>query len=128
MKLGTIHLWGDDLAAFRSDIRLASDLGYEYIGIGDSPAGWHELYLSMAVAIQEAGTAIVMPMVSSPFLRHPIITANCLSTLYDLSGGRVAAGYATGGSTAMSIGCAPATQVEVRAEIRALRDLFAGQG
>jgi hypothetical protein len=34
MKLGTMGLWGDDLAAYRADVRLASDLGYAYIGVG----------------------------------------------------------------------------------------------
>src|SRR3546814_14457863 len=81
MKLGTIHNWGENLEAYRSDLRLCSDLGYDYIGIGDSPAGWHEMFLSMAIAVEETQMATVVPMVTSPFLRHPIVTANGIASL-----------------------------------------------
>jgi alkanesulfonate monooxygenase SsuD/methylene tetrahydromethanopterin reductase-like flavin-dependent oxidoreductase (luciferase family) len=128
VKLGIIHLWGDDLAGFRADLRLCEELGYDYIGIGDSPAGWHELYLSMAAAAEVNRTATIVPMVSSPFLRHPIITANCLCTLHDLYDGRIALGFGAGGSTVMSIGEPPATLAQLREHIGVLRDLWAGRG
>jgi alkanesulfonate monooxygenase SsuD/methylene tetrahydromethanopterin reductase-like flavin-dependent oxidoreductase (luciferase family) len=127
MKLGICSLWGPSLETFREEVRLASDLGYDLITVGDSPAGWHELYISLTVASYEAPKATLAPLVTSPFMRHPIITANALSTLDELSGGRVALGTATGGSTILAIGRPPATQVEIRAELKALKDLFAGQ-
>ncbi len=127
MKLGICSLWGNDLDAFRDQIRLAAELDYELITIGDSPAGWHELYVSMTLAALEAPKATIAPLVTSPFMRHPIVTANALCSIDDLSGGRVALGIATGGSTVMAIGHMPATQVEIRAEIDALKSLFAGQ-
>lgn len=126
MKLGTCHLWGSDLEAFRGEVRLASELGYDLVTIGDSPAGWHDLYVSLTIAAIDAPRAMLAPLVTSPFLRHPIATANALSSLDDWSGGRVALGLATGGSTVMAIGRPPASQREIRAEIAALRGLFAG--
>ncbi len=42
MKLGPCHLRGNDLIAFRDEVRLAAGLDYDVIGVGDSPAGWHE--------------------------------------------------------------------------------------
>lgn len=127
MQLGAIHLWGDDTEKFRREVRLSAELGYDLVGVGDSPAGWREMGVSMAVAAREAPNATIAPMVTSPFLRHPLITANMMSTLYDLAGGKVALGFATGGSTIMAIGHRPATLAEVRAEVGALRDLFAGR-
>lgn len=128
MKLGICSLWGPDLEAFRAEIRLASELGYELVTIGDSPSGWHELYVSLTIAALEAPNATLAPLVTSPFVRHPIATANALCSIDDLSGGRVALGLATGGSTVMAIGRMPATQAEIRDEMAALKALFAGDG
>jgi len=66
-------------------------------------------------------------VVTSPFLRHPLAAANALCSIDDLSGGRVALGLATGGSTVLAIGRMPATQLEIRAEFAALKALFAGE-
>lgn len=128
MKLGICSLWGPDLATFREEVRLASDLGYDLIAVGDSPAGWHELYVSMTLAALEAPHAQIATLVTSPFLRHPLVTANALCSVDDLAGGRVALGLATGGSTVLAIGRPPATQAEIRGEIAALKALFAGEG
>jgi 5,10-methylenetetrahydromethanopterin reductase len=128
MKLGTCSLWGEDLAAYRTEIRTASELGYDVIGVGDSPAGWHELYVSLTLAALDAPNAMIVPLVTSPFMRHPLVAANALCSLQDLSGGHAALGLATGGSTILAIGNPPATQVEIRAEIAAYKALFAGEG
>lgn len=128
MKLGICSLWGDDLDAFRGQVRLAAQHGFDLVTVGDSPAGWHELYVSLTLAALEAPGLRLAPLVTSPFLRHPLVTANALCSIDDLSGGRVALGLATGGSTVLAIGRPPATQVEIRAELTALQALFAGQG
>jgi 5,10-methylenetetrahydromethanopterin reductase len=127
MQLGAIHMWGDDEQKFRREIRLSAELGFDMVGIGDSPAGWHDLGISMAIAAAEAPGRTITPMVTSPFLRHPLITANMMSTIYDLNGGKAALGFATGGSTIMAIGHPPANQAEVREHIATLRALFSGQ-
>jgi alkanesulfonate monooxygenase SsuD/methylene tetrahydromethanopterin reductase-like flavin-dependent oxidoreductase (luciferase family) len=127
MRIGTCHLWGESLAGFREEVRLAEQLGFEVITVGDSPAGWHELYVSLAVAAQETKRAILGPLVTSPFVRHPLVTANAMASLHDLTGGRVALGLATGGSTVLGIGRMPATQSEIHEYFVATRDLFAGK-
>jgi alkanesulfonate monooxygenase SsuD/methylene tetrahydromethanopterin reductase-like flavin-dependent oxidoreductase (luciferase family) len=126
VRLGSCHLWGDDLAEFRSEVRLASNLGFEVTAIGDSPAGWHELYVSMMIAAQEAPRSIITPFVTSPFLRHPLVTANSMCSIADAIGDRLCLGMATGGSNVMAISHAPATQLEIRDYLQALRQLFEG--
>lgn len=82
----------------------------------------------MTLAALEAPRARIATLVTSPFLRRPLVTANALCSIDDLTGGRVAIGLATGGSTILAIGRPPATQTEIRREIAALRALFAGEG
>lgn len=127
MKLGVCHMWGEDLKQFRDELRLSNELGYDIIGIGDSPAGWRDLYVSLTIAALETDTATITPFVTSPFLRHPLVVANALSTLQALSGGRMALGLATGGSNIMAVGHPPASQKEIRAYWDALEQLMAGQ-
>ena len=99
---------------FRSDLRLAAELGFGIAAVGDSPAGWHEMYISLAIAAQESPDAIVAPYVTSPFVRHPIINANAMCSLADAYGDRFVLGLSTGGSNVMAIGHAPANQAEIR--------------
>lgn len=126
MQLGTCHLWGSDLDDFREQVRLADQLGFDVIGVGDSPAGWHDVYISMAIAAQEAPKATIMPFVTSPFVRHPLAAANALCSLDDLSGGRVHLGLSTGGSNTMAIGHRPASQKQMKDYWQAIKGLFAG--
>jgi len=127
MKLGVEHMWGASLEDFRAEVRLSGELGYDIIGIGDSPAGWRELYISMTIAALETDNAIITPWVTSPFLRHPLVAASSLATLQSLSGGRIAMGLATGGSNVMAAGLHPANQNQIREYWDALKDLLDGK-
>lgn len=126
MRLGTILLWGNDLSRFRQQVRLAEELGYSVIGVGDSPAAWNELYVSLTVAAGEARHAVLAPMVTTPGLRHPSVTAGAMSSLHQLTGGRVVLSIGSGGSAVGSIGRKPAGQREMRAYVEAVRSLLNG--
>jgi alkanesulfonate monooxygenase SsuD/methylene tetrahydromethanopterin reductase-like flavin-dependent oxidoreductase (luciferase family) len=127
MRLGTILLWGDDLAGFQRRLRLAEELGYGVIGVGDSPAAWHDMYVSLAVAAQETRSATLATMVTTPFLRHPSVTASGMSALHELTGGRVVLAIGSGGSALRTVGrTAAAPQAEMRAYVTAVRDLLGG--
>lgn len=128
MKLGICSLWGSSLNQFRSEVRLASELGYELVTVGDSPSGWHDMVTSLTLAALDAPQARIGSLVTSPFMRHPLVAANAFASLDELTGGRAVLGLATGGSTVMAVGSAPATQKEIRAELAAYRALFAGEG
>lgn len=127
MKFGTISMWGEDLEQFRQEVRRADELDFDVVGIGDSPAGWHEMQTSMTIAALETQNAKIAPMVTSPFVRHPLTAANGLCSVDELSGGRVILGLATGGSTIMAIGHPPATQKQMRDYWDTTVDLFEGR-
>ena len=126
MRLGAIHL-ADDIARFRREVALSEELGFDAVGVGDSPAGWRDLDVSMTLAAVDTKRAIIAPMVTSPFLRHPLVSASAMSSLQNLSGGRIVLGLATGGSTVMALGRRPATMEYMRAYIEAHRALFRGE-
>lgn len=126
MRLGTILLWGDDVSRFRRQVRLAEELGCAAIGVGDSPAGWNELYVSLTVAALQSNRAVLTPMVTTPGLRHPSVTAGAMSSLHQLTGGRVVLTIGSGGSAMGSIGRKPAGQNELRQYVLAVRELLNG--
>ena len=127
MKLGIISLWGDDIEAYRAQVRLAEELQFGLIGVGDVPHAWQELYISLTIAALETKKITLAPMVTTPFGRHPAITAIAMSSLYELTGGRVVLGIGTGNSMAKGFGRNLATQTEMRDYILALRELFSGK-
>jgi len=127
IKLGIVSNWGLDLEAYRAELRTAKECDYSVIGVGDTPAGWHEMLVSMTVAAYEAPGLTLTPMVTAPFMRHPLTSASAMSSLWDLTGGKVAYGLATGGSNVVAIGRGRAKQKEIRAEFAALRGLFSGK-
>jgi 5,10-methylenetetrahydromethanopterin reductase len=127
LRLGTIALWGDDLEVFRHQLHLAEDLGYSVIGVGDSPSAWHDMVVSLAIAAAETTSATLTPLVTAPFLRHPSVLANTISSIDDLSGGRAALGIGSGGSALRSVGRTKATrQDDMGSFVVALRSLLDG--
>jgi 5,10-methylenetetrahydromethanopterin reductase len=127
LKLGTILLWGEDLETFEDQMRLAEELGYEVIGVGDSPAAWREMIVSLTIAARETSSATLATTVTTPFMRHPATTAASMSALSELSGGRIVCVIGSGGSAVVSIGRKAAKPSEVREFAQAVRAAGAGQ-
>lgn len=127
MKLGAIIEWADDLSEFRNLVRLADGLGYDVIGVGDTPARAWELYVSLSVAAQESRNATLAPMVTTPFFRHPAATATAISTLHEVTGGRVMLAIGNGGSVRRVVGRSPvATSRELYDYVSAVREILNG--
>lgn len=128
LKLGAIIEWADDLAEFRSVVRLADDLDYDVIGVGDTPARAYEMYVSLTVAAHETRRATLTPMVTTPFFRHPAATATAISTLYEVTGGRAMLAVGNGGSVRRVVGRSPvATPRELRDYVTAVRAVLRGE-
>ena len=127
LRLGSISLWGDpDVSALRDEVRLAESLGYDVVSVGDSPAGWRDLYVSLTVAALATERATVTPMVTTPHLRHPAATTLAISALHDLTGGRAMCTIGSGGGVGAGIGKPAATLATTRAYVEAVRDLSRG--
>jgi 5,10-methylenetetrahydromethanopterin reductase len=127
MKLGTIIEWLDDISEFRHLTRLADELGYDVIAVGDTPPRAYEVYVSLAIAAQETRNAVLAPMVTTPFLRHPATTAISISSIYELTGGRAVLGIGNGGSAPRVVGrWNGANHAELRDYVAATKTILNG--
>jgi 5,10-methylenetetrahydromethanopterin reductase len=127
VRLGAIANWGSDLEGFREQARLAEELGYEVFGVGDTPAAWQDMIVSLAVAAAETKTMTLATTVTTPFLRHPLALARGMLSIADLVDDRVVIGFGAGGSGPASVGRKTGTLKEVRDYVVALRALLNGE-
>ena len=124
MKFGTVSLWRDSLDDYVQQIELADSLGADIVGVGDSQAGFRELYVSLAVAACHTKRASLGPMVTNPLTRHPAVTASAIGTLDRLTDGRAVVGFGTGGSALWTIGRPPARVAQMREYITTFQHLM----
>lgn len=127
MRFGVIFLWEDNLDRFQRRVARAEELGYEVVGIGDSPGGYRELSVSLAVAAMATSRITLATTVTVPVGRHPVVVASALSALAELSGDRVVHALGTGGSATGAMGRGPATLQAVRQHADAVSGLLHGE-
>ncbi len=127
MRLGSISLWGADVDAFRRQIRDAEGRGHEILGVGDTPSAWQDMVVTLTIAALASERATLATTVTTPFLRHPLVLARAMSSLADLTGGRVVLGIGGGGSAVASVGRPPASVEHLRRYVLALQSLFDGE-
>lgn len=128
MQFGTILLWTPGQRhEFMARARLAEDLGFDIVGVGDSPNAYRDWAIGLGLVSMAIERARVGTTVASPHGRHPVTTANALSSLHELSGGRTYYGVGTGGSAAAATGQNAATLSELRDYLAALRALLRGE-
>ena len=70
MKFG-VTLLPDSLASLRDRAALAEEMGFEYLGVGDSQSLFRELYVSLSVVATATSKVRLGPTVTNPLTRHP---------------------------------------------------------
>jgi alkanesulfonate monooxygenase SsuD/methylene tetrahydromethanopterin reductase-like flavin-dependent oxidoreductase (luciferase family) len=125
MRYGIIVL-GEQIREVAERARMVDSLGFDILGVGDSPNGYRELCVSLAVAAEAAPRPALASMVAIPLGRHPMYVASALSSLQDLSGDRLVWGIGTGASAAGSLGLPAAPLPVLRDHVQAVRALLAG--
>lgn len=127
MRIGYMLL-PRNLEATRAGARLGEELGFDWLGIADSPTVYQESYLHQAEAAHVTTGIRISAMVSHVVVRHPVIMANLWDTMQELTGGRAVGTVATGNSAARGLGMKPATIAELREAIAAVRGHWRGEG
>jgi 5,10-methylenetetrahydromethanopterin reductase len=102
----------------------AETMGYDRIGIWDSPALFREPWVALAAVAAATRSAAIGPWVTNPLSRHPVITAAAAASVDDLAPGRVYIGIGTGGTGAWHLGYRTASLAQLEAYVHALRGLL----
>ena len=103
----------------------AEALGYDRLGIWDSPALFREPWVTLASIARDTSRIRLGTWVTNPVSRHPLVTASAAATLEDLAPGRTYLGIGAGGTGVWHLGAREATLDDLRAYIRAVRELLA---
>src|SRR5574341_1194295 len=115
-----------DLREAQQVARVGEWLGYDLMGLADSPSLAFDPYLGLALASQATSRMRLGPTVTNPQTRHPLILANLAAGLEHLAPGRSFLGLAPGNSGVRHAGAVPASQGILRETVGALRGLLAG--
>ncbi len=107
-------------------VALAEELGYGRAWLYDSPALYHDVWMSLARCAERTSTIGLGPAVIVPSLRHPMVTAAAIATLADLAPGRVAVTLGAGFTGRHVLGQRAMRWDDVRAYVIALRALLRG--
>src|SRR5262249_6067196 len=109
-------------------VAIAEGLGYKRAWLYDSPALYHDVWVTLAPAAQRPSTVGLGPGVLARSLRPPMTTAAAIATLVDLAGpDRVAVGIGTGFTGRFALGQRPLPWAQVAAYVTALRGLLRGE-
>ncbi len=105
---------------------VAESLGYERAWMYDSPALYHDVWVSLCLAAQRTNRIGLGPAVLVPNLRHPLTTAAAIATLAEMAPGRTVVAIGTGFTGRMAMGQKPLTWKYVQRHIEQLQGLLRG--
>jgi 5,10-methylenetetrahydromethanopterin reductase len=108
-------------------VALAERLGYSRAWLYDSPALYHDVWMTLARCADRTDTIGLGPAVLVPSLRHPMVTAAAVATLADLAPDRVAVALGAGFTGRYVLGQRAMRWEDVRAYVVALRALLRGE-
>ena len=116
----------DTLDGFGALCKDVEDNGFDWLGVADSQSVFRELYVSLTVAALNTTRIRIGPLVTNPLTRHPVVSASAISSVDELSGGRVVLGLGSGDSAIYTLGTAPATLAGLEEAVVMLQHLTSG--
>ena len=126
MKFG-VTLLPDSLEALVRRARLAEEMGFDYLGVGDSQSLFRELYVSLSAVAVSTRRVMLGPTITNPLTRHPAVTASAIASVNELSGGRAFLGIGSGDSAVLNLGLRPARVADLRHYVKSVRGMLAGE-
>jgi alkanesulfonate monooxygenase SsuD/methylene tetrahydromethanopterin reductase-like flavin-dependent oxidoreductase (luciferase family) len=107
--------------------RLGEELGFDLIGIADTPGNAMDVWLALGLAAAATTRVRLATCVTNLVTRHPAITAMAAASLDLAAPGRLLLGLGAGHSGVANLGAAPIRSSELAAGIDFARRLLAGE-
>lgn len=107
--------------------KLAEDVGFSHIWVGDSHLIWREAYVNMAAAALNTSRVKLGTGVTNPLTRHPSVLASAYATLDEMAPGRFVIGIGLGDSSLETMGLKPARLSYFEKAVAQMRALMAGE-
>lgn len=108
-------------------VALAEQLGFRRAWLYDSPALYHDVWMTLARAAERTSRIGLGPAVLVPSLRHPMTNAAAIATLAELAPGRVAVAIGAGFTGRHVLGQRAMRWADVREYVIVLRALLRGE-
>lgn len=102
----------------------AEVLGYDRIGIWDSPALYRAPWVTIGAVAAATERVRIGSWVTNPLSRHPVVTASAAATVDELARGRAYIGIGAGGTGVWPLGMGTAKLSTLEAYVLALRRLL----
>jgi probable F420-dependent oxidoreductase len=107
--------------------RQAEAAGFDHGWLFDSHVLWRDPYPLLTLMAEATERLRLGTCVTNPGTREPSVTASCLATLDELSGGRMDLGIGRGDSARRVLGKPPTTMATLEEAIQVIRALVAGE-
>jgi len=106
---------------------LADELGFDMVGVADTPGNAMDPWVAMTLAAQQTRRARLAMCVTNAVTRHPAITATAAASIDLIAGGRTILGVGAGHSGVANVGAAPTPPSELRDAVAYMRGLLSGE-
>jgi 5,10-methylenetetrahydromethanopterin reductase len=116
-----------DLNVIGPVVKLGEQMGFDLIGLADSPGLAFDPYVALTLAALQTSRVRLGPGVTNPQTRHPLILANLAASLEQLAPGRSFLGLGVGNSGVRHAGAKPATLEALAKTVAVTRRLLAGE-
>jgi alkanesulfonate monooxygenase SsuD/methylene tetrahydromethanopterin reductase-like flavin-dependent oxidoreductase (luciferase family) len=115
-----------DARTVLEEVRLAEQLGFDAVWLGDSQLIWRELWALMGAAAVSTSRITLGVGVTNAMTRHASVTASAAMTVQELSGNRLVLGIGRGYTAVRTAGMPRASLERLRRYVETVRGLCAG--
>src|SRR5205814_2503133 len=118
--------WPYDVAYTKRMASLGETLGFDLVGVADTPGNAMDLWIALGVAAAHTERVTLAACVTNFVSRHPVVTASAAASLDAVSNGRFVLGVGTGHSAVVSAGARPSGPAAFKERLAFTRTLLAG--